>query len=86
MCTSEAMQCLSDIVPDDANLEFSWEAVVEYGEPAERIVEVAKQRGVDLIVLGVRKATHMDAAVHLGSAIAHKVVAHAPCPVLTARA
>ncbi len=82
---AEAMHRLYEIVPDDAHLEFPAEVVVEFGEPAERIVTAAKQRGVDLIVLGVRKSKHIGAATHLERATAHKVVAHATCPVLTVR-
>ena len=41
----------------------------------------------DLIVLGVRGASgYLNAATHLERTTAHKVVAHAPCPVLTVRA
>jgi len=62
------------------------EAVVEYGNPAAEILEVAKQRGADLIVLGVRDANkRMGAATHLEWSTAHKVVAQATCPVLTVR-
>ncbi len=82
---AEAMHRLHEIVPDDAQLEFPAEVVVEFGEPAERIVAAAKQRGVDLIVLGVRKSKHIGAATHLERATSHKVVAHATCPVLTVR-
>ena len=82
---AEAMHRLYEIVPDDAQLEFPAEVVVEFGEPAERIVAAAKQRGVDLIVLGVRKSKHLGAATHLERATSHKVVAHATCPVLTVR-
>ncbi len=85
VCAAEAMQRLYEIVPHGATSEFSSEAVVEYGEPAERILEISKQREVDLVVLGVRKAKHIAAATHLDNAIAHRVVAHAPCPVLTLR-
>src|SRR5271156_2708247 len=85
VCTAEAIQRLYEIVPYDAKSELSSEAVVEYGEPAERILEITKQREVDLVVLGVREAKHIGAATHLEGAIAHKVVAHAPCPVLTVR-
>ena len=85
VCAAKAMQRLYQIVPDDAKLEFSPEAVLEYGEPAERIVELSKLREVDLIVVGVRNANHIGAATHLEGAVAHKVVAHAPCPVLTVR-
>ncbi|MFZ1034371.1 MAG: universal stress protein [Candidatus Acidiferrales bacterium] len=86
MTVAEAMHRLYEIVPKDARLDLQPEVAVEYGEPAERIVEFAKQRGADLIVMGVRSAAgRIGAATHLERAIAHKVVAHAPCPVLTVR-
>jgi nucleotide-binding universal stress UspA family protein len=86
MSVAEAIHQLYAIVPRNADLDFPPEVAVEYGEPADRIVEVAKQRGVDLIVLGVRQAAgRMGAATHLERATAHKVVAHAACPVLTVR-
>jgi nucleotide-binding universal stress UspA family protein len=77
---------LNEMVPKDAELWCRPEAIVEHGEPAEGILEAAKQRGADLIVLGVRDAAgHLGAATHLERTTAHKVVAHAPCPVLTVR-
>lgn len=86
MSVAEAMHRLYEIVPQDAKLELPPDVSVEYGEPPERIVEVARQRGADLIVIGVRDAAgRMGAATHLERATAHKIVAHAPCPVLTVR-
>ena len=86
LSVAEAIHRLYEIVPESAELDFPPQVSVEYGEPAERIVEVAKQRGVDLIVLGVRDAAgRLGAATHLERATAHKVVAHAACPVLTVR-
>jgi nucleotide-binding universal stress UspA family protein len=83
---AEAIHRLYELVPENADLDFPPQVSVEYGEPADRIVEVAKQRGADLIVLGVRDAAgRMGAATHLERATAHKVVAHAACPVLTVR-
>jgi nucleotide-binding universal stress UspA family protein len=82
---AEAIQRLHDIVPKEATLKFPAEAFVEYGEPAERINEFAKRRGADLIVLGIRRTAHIGAAIHLERPVAHKVVAHAPCAVLTVR-
>jgi nucleotide-binding universal stress UspA family protein len=77
---------LNEMVPRDAELWCRPEAIVEHGEPAEGILEAAKQRGADLIVLGVRDAAgRLGAATHLERTTAHKVVAHAPCPVLTVR-
>jgi nucleotide-binding universal stress UspA family protein len=77
---------LHEIVPQDAELWCRPEAVVEYGDPAGRILEAAKQRDADLIVMGVREAAgRLGVATHLERATAHKVVAHATCPVLTVR-
>jgi nucleotide-binding universal stress UspA family protein len=86
LSVAEVIHRLYEVVPDDAKLDFSPQVSAEYGEPADRIVEIAKQRGADLIVLGVRGAAgRLGAATHLGRATAHRVVAHAACPVLTVR-
>jgi nucleotide-binding universal stress UspA family protein len=59
---------------------------VGQGNPAACILATAKERGADLIVLGVRNtASHMGAATHLERVTAHRVVANAQCPVLTVR-
>jgi nucleotide-binding universal stress UspA family protein len=80
------MYKLNDLVPNEAEQWCRPETVVEFGDPAERIVGAAKARGADLIVLGVRGAAgHLGAATHLERTTAHKVVAHAACPVLTVR-
>ena len=86
LSVAEAFHRLYELVPEKESLRYPPQALVEYGDAAERIVEVAKQRGVDLIVLGVRSAAgRLGAATHLERAIAHKVVARATCPVLTFR-
>jgi len=84
LSVAEANQQLYEAIGYGAELEGRPEVAVEYGEPAERIVAAAQRRRIDLIVLGVRNAAgHLGAATHLGRATAHKVVAHAGCPVLT---
>ncbi|MGA7920879.1 MAG: universal stress protein [Candidatus Acidiferrales bacterium] len=82
---AEAIQRLHEIVPKETKFEFPPKAFVEYGEPAKRISEVAGQRGSDLIALGIRHTTHVGAATHLEGSVAHKVIVHAPCAVLTVR-
>ncbi|HXN30010.1 MAG TPA: universal stress protein [Candidatus Acidoferrales bacterium] len=76
---------LGQLVPKDAQ----WcrpRTVVDYGNPADCILSVAKEHSTDLIVLGVRDAAkHLGAATHLERTTAHKVVVHAQCPVLTVR-
>lgn len=86
LSVAEAIHQLYETVPKDLELYYPPEVAVEYGEPADRIVAAAQQRRADLIVLGVRDAAgHIGAATHLERATAHKVVAHARCPVLTVR-
>ena len=83
---ASALTRLNDLLPEEVKLWCRLESVVGRGDPAMRILEVAKQRGADVIVLGVRNAAeHLGAATHLLRATAHKVVAHAECPVLTVR-
>lgn len=81
---AHVMYELREIVPESAELWCRPEAVIEYGDPATRILAAAKERGADVIVLGVRNAKgRLGAATHLERDVAHKVVAHATCPVLT---
>ena len=83
---AHAMHELFELVPKEVELWCRPDPVVEYGEPAERILQAATDRDADLIVLGVRSAAgRLGAATHLGRTIAHKIVAHAKCPVLTVR-
>jgi nucleotide-binding universal stress UspA family protein len=83
---ANAMGQLHELVPTDAESRCRPESVVQYGDPAERILQTAKERAADLIILGVRNAAgHLGAATHLGRTTAHRVVAHAMCPVLTVR-
>jgi nucleotide-binding universal stress UspA family protein len=77
---------LRKLVPAEA---FAWckpEFVVERGNPADRILELAHLRESGLIVLGVKPEEGVPgAATHLPNATAHKIVSHAECPVLTVR-
>ena len=54
------------------------------GEPASMIVQVARETGADLIVMGTHGRGGLM-RVLLGS-VAEDVLRHAPCPVLTVKA
>jgi nucleotide-binding universal stress UspA family protein len=82
---AEVMHNLHEIVPPEAVLWCRPETVVEHGDPATRILAVANEKKVDLIVLGTRNTGHVMVTSHLEKTIAHTVLAHAPCPVLTVR-
>jgi nucleotide-binding universal stress UspA family protein len=84
---TETIRQLREIAPTDAETYNQAEVAVDYGEPGERIVAAAKQWSADLVVLGVKGAAqHLGAATHVARTVAHYVVTHATCPVLTVRA
>lgn len=63
------------------------EFLVEVGSPADRILEMASERRVDLIVLGIRSVscTQARVAAHLAGMTADKIGSGSSCPVLTIR-
>lgn len=76
-------QRLREMIPSEPRLLYEPEVVVEIGPVAEGILAVVKELIADVIVMGVRGAgAFADTVSHFGS-IAHKVVAIAPCPVMT---
>jgi nucleotide-binding universal stress UspA family protein len=74
---------LQQLVTEQAGLWCEPTYVVEQGPAAEKILDVAKRRHTDLIVLGARPAKGL--ATHLNTGTVHKVVSQATCPVLTVR-
>jgi nucleotide-binding universal stress UspA family protein len=83
LSVAEAIHKLYEVLPEHTDFPGSPEVVVEFGDPGERILEIAKLRHADLVVLGARASAHAEAVTHFGRATAHNVVAHAPCPVMT---
>jgi nucleotide-binding universal stress UspA family protein len=57
------------------------ETRVEYGHPAEKILEVSEQEEIDLIIMGTHGRQGIERAI-FGS-VAFKVVQAAPCTVVT---
>jgi nucleotide-binding universal stress UspA family protein len=74
---------LQQLVTEQAGLWCDPTYIVEQGPAAEKILDVAKRRHTDLIVLGARPAKGL--ATHLNTGTVHKVVSQATCPVLTVR-
>jgi nucleotide-binding universal stress UspA family protein len=69
----------------DLDLWCEPEVLVDVGIPADTILQVARDKHVNLIVMGVRHTGAPVAAAHVPWRTAHQVVCHAPCPVLTVR-
>lgn len=59
------------------------EAIIKRGQPARSIVEFAKDRGIDAIVMGSRGTGDMEGLL-LGS-VSHKVTSLAPCTCVTVK-
>lgn len=69
----------SALIGDDVEIHSE----LLFGLPAESILQVAKTRGCDLIVMGTRGLGVLQSLL-LGSQ-AQKVINHAPCPVLVVK-
>ncbi|MGA8500236.1 MAG: universal stress protein [Candidatus Sulfotelmatobacter sp.] len=86
--TASLVRRLKELVPPEAESWCHVECLAgfsnQFAPPAERILEIARERAADLIVLGVRP-THGGVGTHLAQTTAQHIVAHAPCPVLTVR-
>ena len=77
---------LRALIPAEADLWCEPKALVDWGDPGEKIMEEAEELGVDLIVLGIRPVSTMAGTrTHLGTATAYNIVSHAICPVLSIR-
>jgi nucleotide-binding universal stress UspA family protein len=69
------------VVSNDIKSSIRVEEMTRIGVPFWEIIKVAKEKDVDLIVMGTHGRTGL-AHVLIGS-VAEKVVHHAHCPVLT---
>lgn len=76
----DGVRRLQAVVPNDADLAYAPEIIIEFGCPWACIVKKAMEREADLIVLGARS---VDNTTRLPWSTVHQVVAHATCPVLT---
>jgi nucleotide-binding universal stress UspA family protein len=70
---------LGKLVPDEARLWCELELAVEFGRPAERILQVAWENHADLVVVGARG---LDCLTSPGQNV-RKVMSNSLCPVLT---
>ena len=77
----DAVARLNALITSEMRARCSPELAVGYGSPGDELLRLAKERGADLIVLGVRRRNPLD-LVLFGSTV-RRVLRDAPCPVLT---
>ena len=76
---------MDDHIPMESDLRQRTSFEPGFGPAAEAILKFASDRGVDLIVMGVRRLDPVMAAHLPKPDTAYEVVRTAPCPVLTVR-
>jgi nucleotide-binding universal stress UspA family protein len=69
------------LVPLELQGRITARAIVMPGDPTDALLFQAKARSADLVVLGAHGASAFAAATRHG--VVYKVLAHAPCPVIT---
>ena len=79
----KAEKIISDVVIDIGKQDFIVTSMVEEGDPAAIIIDIASKLNVDLIVLG-SKGTSEFGQYPIGS-VANKVVQYAHKPVMVVR-
>jgi len=83
--TDELADWLRSVVPDVGSLWRKPIFAQAYGLPSAKILDVARETRSDVIVLGARHPEPARINSHLPWATAARVIAEAPCPVLTVR-
>jgi len=76
---------LEQSVSWDEQEQIEIEFLVQIGTPTEIILQVALERRVDLIILGLRRAPFVGVLAHRPWPTAYEIVCGAGCPVLTLR-
>ena len=74
---------LLDCIPQEIRDDMKVEAIVVQGIPFAEIISTAREKEIDMIVIGSHGRTGLKHMM-LGS-VSEKVVRKAPCPVLTVR-
>lgn len=72
---------LDNLVPGQAKEFCNLRSFVEVGNAHRRILEHIRARSVDLLVLGIRRSSHLG--IETRTSRAFQLIVHATCPVLT---
>ncbi len=74
-------RALDELVPEQAKEFCNPRSFVEVGNAHQQILEHIRERSIDLLVLGIRKSSHLG--IERRTSGAFQLVTHAACPVLT---
>jgi nucleotide-binding universal stress UspA family protein len=74
---------LDDLVPQQAREFCDPRTYVAVGKAHDRILEHVRERSIDLLVLGIRKTSHVS--MEMRTLGAFRIIVDAECPVLTIR-
>ena len=74
-------RALDNVVPDRAKDFCNPRTFVEVGNAHRQILEHIRERSVDLLVLGIRKSSHLG--IETRTSRAFQLIVHATCPVLS---
>lgn len=77
----EVQKRLDEIIPSEVRNWCQVDTIVRSGKPYREILEIAKEREIELIVMGVRGRNPLD--IMLFGSTTQQIVRHAECPVLT---
>jgi len=82
---ASCLRRLKELACQKLTLAATPELLVEFGAPADKILQAANALKCDAIILGLHRSTHIGAASHLPWTTAYEVVCGADCAVLTVR-
>jgi nucleotide-binding universal stress UspA family protein len=71
------------LVPQQAREFCDSRTFVAVGNAHDRILEHISERSIDLLVLGIRRTSHLSMEMRTSGAF--RIIVDAPCPVLTIR-
>jgi nucleotide-binding universal stress UspA family protein len=80
---SRFFNALDALVPQSARDFCDPRTYVAVGGAHDKILEHIKERSIELLVLGIRKTSHIDMEMRKSGAF--RIIVDAPCPVLTIR-
>jgi nucleotide-binding universal stress UspA family protein len=78
---SHFYDALDQSLPRRAQEYSQPQTFVEVGNAHDRILEHVKNRSIDLLVLGIRKSSHLGLEMRTSGAF--RIIVDTPCPVLT---